>query len=337
MSPNAFTRMRRTPRILLIAAISVAVVFGLLLGTALVVTSEPGFFARYRGYKARVDTLATSSHAGLHCADCHSDGKGQTAYRVGLVGDFYQSLFVKSRVPAFTAMEPPSSNACRACHEEDWSTEESRTALVPHPAHLRVASETRECVTCHKWTAHQENYMEKHHKMPFSSVCASFQCHVGWKQPNTCASCHHSLNKDPKGWKTVHRETVRENGPNGCLEKCHKSEQCRQCHTTGKRPEFKITLVEAQVKSIEDLHVRKDWLKQHGKVALADEKRCYICHQSKAECKACHSNRPAFHGAANSWIGKHQDVAKGEREKGCYFCHSKSRCDTCHKKFKEMQ
>ena len=84
------------------------------------------------------------------------------------IADFYTSLVThETRCRAFFKFAPPTREACLACHEDDWSTEATRTERIPHPAHLRVASETRDCVDCHKWTAHLETYMEKHKTMPF--------------------------------------------------------------------------------------------------------------------------------------------------------------------------
>jgi hypothetical protein len=216
----------------------------------------------------------------------------------------------------------------------DWSDNAKRTAKIPHPAHLRVADEPRECVKCHKWTAHEESYMQKHKSMPFSTVCASFGCHVGWKTTDECGSCHHSLQEGKGEWKKVHRVTVQAFGPNGCLESCHDAGQCRQCHTTGKRPEFKSGGV-AGVTQIEREHVKKSWLAKHGSFALADERKCLVCHVSEGECQDCHAKRPAFHGSPSTWLTKHKDLAKNKKR--CLTCHQQKFCDDCHKQFKEMR
>ena len=176
--------------------------------------------------------------------------------------------------------------------------------------------------------------MQKHKSMPFSTVCASFGCHVGWKTTDECGSCHHSLQEGKGEWKKVHRVTVQAFGPNGCLESCHDAGQCRQCHTTGKRPVFKSGGV-AGVTQIEREHVKKTWLAKHGSFALADETKCLVCHVSEGECQDCHAKRPAFHGSPSTWLTRHKDLAKNKKR--CLTCHQQKFCDDCHKQFKEMR
>lgn len=340
MTPVAEKNARDRGRIPIVVALvvaSVAVVLLVSLVFALYVSAKPGFFGRYRGMAQQYATLQTSAHKGLPCSDCHLDKRGPVAYRLALVGDFYRSLFVKDRMPTFTRMAEPTRAQCLKCHEQDWSMDAKRTALVPHPAHLRVSTEPRACVTCHRWTAHEETYMTKHRAMPFSTVCAYFGCHVGWKQPNQCPTCHHILTASSAGWIRVHPQTVRANGPNGCLESCHDVTQCRTCHTTGKTPAFNTTRAQATVRAIEVLHVKPNWVSQlHGKQALLDQSRCFVCHQSVGECQACHSQRPAFHGSTDTWIGRHKTVAK-DNTRRCLECHKAVFCRNCHAQFKAMR
>lgn len=313
-----------------IAVLVVAVII------ALGFTSRPSFLARYESLERSFKTLDSSGHTGLRCDQCHVDSRAGVVRTAARVGDFYRGLVSTPSEPSFMRVGEVASERCLTCHEEDWSDDAKRTSKIPHPAHLRVASETRECVTCHKWTAHEEAYMEKHKAMPFSGVCASFGCHVGFKQPDECKTCHHTL-QDAKGeWKEIHPQTVRSSGPNGCLESCHDADQCRLCHTTGKRPEFTGNVAQTGMKAIEREHVKKDWLKKHGSLALKDQQKCMACHVSLGECQDCHQRRPAFHGAKSTWLNKHQKLAKNN-EKRCLACHEQPWCDECHKQFKEMR
>jgi hypothetical protein len=148
-----------------------------------------------------------------------------------------------------------------------------------------------------------------------------------------CANCHHTLDK--ADWKLDHPKVVQTAGANGCLERCHGIDQCRQCHTTGKTPTVSGPAVQAGMQEIQTLHVQKTWIAQHGTVALKDRAQCEKCHVSDSECKACHARRPAFHGPQSTWIGTHKNFAKDKRR--CYECHQSTWCDACHKQFKEMR
>lgn len=313
----------------LLAALVVAVV------VAVVLTSRPSFLGGYHSYERRYTAMQTSLHSGLACGDCHVDSRGTVVREAALVGDFYRGLVSKPDAPVFVKLQPPTRAACLSCHREDWSDNATRTARIPHPAHLRVAEETRNCVDCHKWTAHEEAYLERHKEMPFSTVCASFGCHVGTKTAKECASCHHELAGDAGGWKLVHYKTVQASGPNGCLETCHDADQCRMCHTTGKRPDFSAGALSSGVKAIERQHVKPDWLEKHGGMALSNDAVCFDCHVSPAECDDCHAQRPAFHGPKSTWLSRHKTFAKNERR--CLTCHEKKWCDDCHAQFKEMR
>ena len=321
------------PRWVLWVALGIVAVLAIGIVVGLYATSRPSFYARYRLYKRNYTTLQSSAHEGLRCGQCHGGTTGAVGY-AARVGDFYRGIAKTPKQPIFVELSTPMSDACRKCHMYDWSDNAKRTAKIPHPAHLRVADEPRECVKCHKWTAHEESYMQKHKSMPFSTVCASFGCHVGWKTTDECGSCHHSLQEGKGEWKKVHRVTVQAFGPNGCLESCHDAGQCRQCHTTGKRPAFKAGGV-AGVTQIEREHVKRNWLAKHGAFALADESKCLICHVSEGECQDCHAKRPAFHGSPSTWLTRHKDLSKNKKR--CLTCHKQRFCDDCHKQFKEMR
>jgi hypothetical protein len=172
--------------------------------------------------------------------------------------------------------------------------------------------------------------------MPFSTVCASYPCQVGYKPAKDCKNCHHQLQQSLGVWKTEHPKIVAEMGPNGCMEKCHNAEQCRTCHTTGKAPPFAKTIAASTVTAIEAAHVKADWLSTHGAFALTDQSKCMTCHVTLSECQDCHSKRPAFHGSdTTAWIGTHKNVSKDRRR--CLACHKNDWCEDCHKQFKEMR
>jgi hypothetical protein len=311
------------------------VVLAVLIGVPLASADSAGFFSRYKNLSQSYERLESSSHKGLPCGACHFDRRNVLVRDLALAGDFYANILGKQASPIFTAFQAPTNDACLGCHRGDWSMESSRTAQVPHPAHLRVAAETRDCVKCHKWTAHEESYMQKHKAMPFSGVCVAYGCHVGTKKTDECSGCHHSLAKGD--WKAEHPKLVRVAGPNGCLESCHEIAQCRECHTTGKQPHVQGVAVQAGLQAIQILHVKPDWIERHGSIARDEQPQCMKCHVSDGECRACHARRPAFHGPQNSWIGTHKNVAKDNERRCVTACHEKPWCDECHKQFKEMR
>ena len=332
MSPsNSGSRRGLVIGLIVVAGVAVLV---LLVAVPLVVTSSPAFFSRYSTLSRRYSTLQTSAHRNLNCSDCHGEARGPVMYRLALVGDFYSSLFSKQKQPAFVKFENPGREQCVKCHLGAWSYQLARTSEVPHPAHLRVSTEKRDCTTvCHKWTAHEEAYMAKHKTMPFSGVCVTFGCHVGYKQPDQCDKCHHTIRPDKAAWKTAHPEVVRTMGANACLEKCHDSKQCQLCHTTGKMPVFAGLNAQSGTKALEAMHAKKDWIQQHGTQALLAPAKCQICHISEGECKDCHSIRPAFHGSTKTWLVAHKPLGKNKAR--CLACHTEAWCKACHDQFKE--
>jgi hypothetical protein len=326
------------PKALAWALLGVAALLVAAVCVAAVIASRPAFFARYPRIARNYTTLESSAHKGLRCDDCHAGGRNVVVREAALVADFYRGLFGKPRTPSFVRLAEPTNDECLACHRYDWSMEATRTMKVPHPAHLRVASETRPCVTCHRWVAHEETYTQQHKAMPFSVVCASFPCHVGVKPAADCGNCHHQLQPSLDVWRArIHPQVVRSYGPNACLEQCHTADQCRTCHTTGRTPVLPGTIADqSSVSAIERAHVKPDWLTQHGGFALQDQTKCLTCHVSEGECQDCHSKRPAFHGSQTTWLAAHQPLGKANRQR-CLTCHQESWCTDCHNQFKAMR
>lgn len=325
----------RRGRIAAIAGAVVLVLAVVAVSAALIATSRVAFFERYQGLERRHTMLASSGHSGVDCVVCHTDPANALVADVRRVGEFYRSLVSTSTELSFVRFDPPTNAACLQCHLHEWSSDASRTADVPHPAHLRVADETRECVSCHKWVAHEEAYQAKHKTMPFSGVCASFGCHVGTVQRADCGTCHHALAPDQTAWKTQHAVVVRTMGPNACLQ-CHKASQCDECHTTGTATDLPSVVPTLGV-SVEARHVKADWVSQHGTVALEDPAVCTSCHISNGECLDCHAQRPAFHEPVSTWLVRHQPLGKDPDLPRCLTCHQKSWCDACHAQFKEQK
>jgi hypothetical protein len=293
------------------------------------------FFGRFHEVSQSYEEMQTSLHAEIECRACHAGSQGTVAYSLALVGDFYASIVSPADEPRFLEFESPTREACLACHETAWSHDIERTTRVPHPAHMSVAHETRECVECHKWTAHQETYMEEHKEMPFSGICVSYGCHVGFRSEDQCTSCHHALRDEAEDWLVEHPRVAQTIGTSSCLETCHDADQCRLCHTTGETPVFDGLQTQTGLEEIERLHVAADWSDTHGPTALEDESKCMQCHVSDGECRACHAHRPASHDPVETWISSHKDVVDPDDDVRCLTCHEQSWCDECHELFKE--
>jgi hypothetical protein len=337
---EAFSRARaRLPR-RTGTVLFVALVAGLLaLVIAVVVTARPAFLGSYAGLEREYETLMASAHSDVGCDGCHVEtGREAAAYQIALVGDFYGGLVDKQDRPQYVRIETPTNEACLSCHREDWSDDASRTTQIPHPAHLRVSEVERECVECHKWTAHNEEYIDRHKEMPFSGVCASFDCHAGFKTVEECQTCHHAVQEEEPQWVEDHPQAVADIGPGACVEECHTDDQCRQCHTTGERPEFPAVMVDPELRTIEREHVKDDWMQTHGDFGLEDDTLCFECHVDTAECDACHSIRPEFHGSEDTWLNKHADFVEDEEdERRCLTCHEKDWCEECHEQFEDVR
>ncbi|MBW6467637.1 MAG: hypothetical protein K0B85_00525 [Coriobacteriia bacterium] len=316
---------------------AVLVVLAILIAVPVVVVSaSPGFFSRYHDLEINAEELQISMHAGIGCRRCHAATQGTLAYGIALVGDFYVGLVRPAGVPAFLEFETPGREACLSCHATAWSHQMERISRVPHPAHPRLASETRECVGCHKWTAHQELYAEEHKEMPFSGICVSYGCHVGFRSEDQCTSCHHVLRDEDEDWLAEHPTIAQTIGTNACLEVCHDAGQCRLCHTTGERPVFDGLQAETGLEDIERQHMDPQWRVEHGPTALEDQTKCSRCHISDGECRACHAHRPVSHDPVETWIADHKNVVEPDDDKRCVTCHQRSWCDECHDLFKEM-
>lgn len=332
---SAFDHLMHPDRRLKIAIGAVLILIAIAIAVPLVLMSRPAYFAERLGYEEMYAALEESTHVGIGCSDCHGRSGQAVRDAAAATGEFYRSFFVDTGAPLYVDMQAPTREACLACHETDWFHDTERITRIPHPAHLAVRREVRDCVGCHKWTAHQEDELENHQTMPFSGVCASYGCHVGWNEPGTCVNCHHSLEEEEGAFATAHPDIVLASGDNTCLESCHDIKQCQQCHTTGVSPDFGPVDVESALKEIEALHVRATWVVQHGTKALEDQSKCMRCHVSTGECDSCHERRPDSHGPGDTWIGQHKNA--NAEEPRCITCHDAVWCEDCHRQFKEMR
>ena len=321
-------------RVALLAGLAVvAVLIAIPLVVALV---APGYvYGSFHDASQNLEEMETSLHADIACRSCHSGSQGTLSYGASVVGDFYANLVSSADEPRFIVFDTPTNSACLSCHEGAWSHDAEQVERVPHPAHMSVSHETRDCVQCHKWTAHEETYMEEHKEMPFSGICVSYGCHVGFRSEDECTSCHHALRDEDEDWLVAHPQVAQTIGTSSCLETCHNADQCQLCHSTGERPEFDGLQTKTGLEAIERLHVAADWSETHGPIALEDQSKCMQCHITDGECRACHSERPASHDPVETWIADHKEVVDPDDDVRCMTCHERSWCDECHEAFEE--
>ena len=314
---------------LLVAGL-VAVVLMIMAAFAVYSVSNSRFYNNYSSLKAKYKTWSKSSHKDVACIECHTE-PGGLSFKARSFGEFYKKVLVGAKYTSL--LEKPSKEACIKCHERPVAMLRV-LSKIPHRAHPDLNGIKKNCASCHKWLAHDEAYQAKHKKIPMNKVCLNYACHAGNQAKDECSSCHHKATTVAAEWKTVHKKMVDERGGNGCFDDCHKSEFCRNCHTTGAEVETGPV-----GKGQMDEHTKRSWAKRHGKWALEDESQCFVCHISKEHCNTCHKDRPASHGKKDKWIGSHKKVVKKEGDKGCLSCHErKNYCAKdkgCHKLFKE--
>lgn len=294
-----------------------------------------------------VDGCLGKCHDTKFCADCHNklkpvptshkdpswlhgpdpvvskDGKPQTAKPSA------------KHVAAFS--KPGGQSACAVCHG-DGGTKAAfckgcHKLDMPHPADGSTPYASQPGVHA---TAGKRD----------SGVCSN--CH---QFREICSNCHHAGSSDANPWLGQHGKSVNAAGnASGCLAKCHKKNDCVQCHTSRK-------VVPAS-------HGARDWLHRasltaqagHSSLFKKSPEPCTYCHGdggAKADfCMRCHKlempHPPGFGPPEGAQPSKENG---GEHMKGfqanppkwprgqygavqppCSSCHVSTFCDSCHHK-----
>ena len=259
-TPEAKRRLIIGSAIALIAVLLVVVLPGY-------IASRPAFFERYPTLAEKYEPWSTSTHVSAGCEGCHVQPGAltQTAYRAGMVGQFYLSLVSRSSAPkVFTK---PTNEACLSCHYDLRSVSPKGDLLIPHKAHVNILK--MKCVDCHNFLVHEKSPEGKH--TPPMAGC--LKCHDGDTAKNSCTACHTDkappeTHKAPD-WQIVHAEKANDE----CNE-CHKwtEKWCADCHA--KRPQS---------------HTR-DWREKHG-AQVKTHRSCEACHTGPF-CEKCHGEVP---------------------------------------------
>ena len=262
----------------------------------LVATSTPEFFSRYHLLEPPLREPRGLGARG-HRLPRRATRRSRSPNGVALIADFYTSLVTtETRCRRTSSSRRPRREACLAVPRGRLEHRRRRAPTrIPHPAHLRVASETRDCVDCHKWTAHLETYMDKHKKMPFSGVCVAYGCHVGTKTTEQCFDCHHVLHETA--------DAVEDGAPAGrrrppartpASSRATRSSSASSATRPARRPKF--TGLPDRGRHEGD----REAARQAGLDAAATtaprrsrtRQKCLLCHQSEGECDECHLQPP---------------------------------------------
>jgi hypothetical protein len=263
--PDGVSAPRRRRR-LIVAGVALALVALVLVPGYL--ASQPGFFSRYPGLGDEYVSWATSTHAEVTCQECHVPPRLQdrTLYRLKMTGEFYASLFSRSRTPA--VFGTPTDEACLVCHSDLRTVSPEGDLRIPHRAHVTILK--MHCVECHGFLVHEKSPAGKH--TPPMSGC--LRCHDGDTAKSACSACH--TDKDApashkgKDWLVAHGTQAADAA---CVS-CHKwaANWCADCHSQRPRSHG------------------ADWRATHGS-RVAKHRNCEACHPGSF-CIRCHGEVP---------------------------------------------
>lgn len=250
-----------------IAAVAAALL--LVVGLPGYLASRPSFFSRYPALEGRYKPWSVSSHAEAGCEACHiSPGLlARSGYRARMTGEFYVSLFWRTRVP--DVFGQPKDDACLVCHSDLRTVSPKGDLRIPHRAHVSILKVR--CVVCHRYLVHELSPEGRH--TPTMAGCLT--CHDGDKAKNACSACHTEKAAPDShrraGWLIEHGSTAADAKCQGC----HKwaKDWCADCHRQRPRSHG------------------KDWREAHG-AAVAKHRGCEACHAGPF-CVTCHGEVPS--------------------------------------------
>jgi len=187
------------------------------------------------------------------------------------------------------------------------------------------------CTSCHRVEMpHPDQFKQFHAKTGKSDPVQCQSCH---QFREICSNCHHIDSTTSQTWINAHGPSVSKNKADGCIEKCHKKEDCVACHTSRK-------VVPAS-------HKAKGFTKRpaattpaiHTTLYEQNAASCTFCHgdggPNAAFCKGCHKlDMPHKVDEGNTQKFLHKDeFGKQQYTKPmCANCHTQYFCDSCHHK-----
>ncbi len=269
-----------------------------------------------------VKACTESCHTAKFCVDCHTGRKVlPTSHKAaGWSKPIKKTVTVYGEKPAEPsakhALEAQKSiESCAVCHGEGGPN-------------------AKFCKSCHKLEMPHKAEFKTNHVSAKKNQAPCKQCH-NFKE--LCSNCHHIDSSFSKPWIQVHGTSVNNNGPAGCVEKCHPEKtDCVKCHTSRK-------VVPASHKKGNFVRDYSSKDAQHVQLYTKDGEICTYCHAGAAAelpnskfCKSCHKiempHPDGFgeKGAGNGGQHAEQFEAKKLKKATCTNCHKQSYCDSCH-------
>jgi nitrate/TMAO reductase-like tetraheme cytochrome c subunit len=280
--------------------------------------------------KSGLKACTDSCHSPKFCVDCHSNKKVYPA-------SHKDKTWTKPAKPAMTVYgKTPAAPAAK--HSLDAQKSIDSCAICHGSGGVNAAF----CKSCHKLDMPHPAEFKKQHVGGKKTPAVCRNCH-NWKE--MCSNCHHIGSSTPTGWVKVHGGSVNKNGAEGCVEKCHKKNDCVSCHQ--KR------------KAVPNSHKAKLFVRdysakaaQHAALYTKNADSCTYCHSGAAAelpnskfCTRCHGLKiphPAGFGLKSDSTpaqkdngGQHAELLKNAQSalpKTCANCHKVNYCDSCHHK-----
>jgi hypothetical protein len=295
-----------------------------------------------------VGSCGSSCHTAQFCVNCH------TSTNV-IPASHNAANFVHPATPAMTifGVEPAKATAGHAVAAQA-STE---TCAVCHGEGINAPF----CRACHGMDMPHDDQFRVLHSASDKAVCAN--CH-GFTE--VCSSCHHIGATATSLWMPEHGAMTIEHGSSTCIDKCHKQQDCVDCHQSqnvvpashnasnfvgggAHATAFKddptnclfchagdaATLANsAFCKGCHGLDMPHPVDGGAQKFAHADKIKdgtysrelCAKCH-AQVFCDACHHPQSV---ADKPWFTYHATIATGGNARECYSCHQETYCAACH-------
>ncbi len=269
--------------------------------------------------KSGVKSCTENCHSPKFCVDCH------TGKRV-VPASHRQARWTH---PASPSQSVYGESAAQVKAKHALAAQESIESC--EVCHGTGGANAKFCKSCHKLTVPHSDEFRKFHgatgrKNP--SVCRN--CH-GFKE--MCSNCHHVGASNRVPWIKRHGASVDKNGPETCVEKCHKKNDCVKCHQ-------RRDVVPGSHKRAGFVRKGGEALGTHAATYKKDGAICTFCHSgdqgnlpNSKFCKSCHK-LPMPHeindGSEQKFEHKEGFQKKTYKKSQCARCHEAKFCNNCH-------
>ena len=211
-------------------------------------------------------------------------------------------------------------------HGEEWELDPVDSVFYCYTCHKESF-----CTNCHGMEMpHPQEFIDSEHPEAVQTqMDKCVFCHQP-EETGFCDSCHHGTavewEYDPADvWQTQHADAVVANGTEGCLDRCHETNFCYDCHN--------------ELKPLPGSHKAADWLRKpaeevgvHADSFNGQPTSCEICHgegmpNKNTFCRSCHvleMPHPQDFKEFHAKTGRDNPTV-------CANCHTfKELCSDCH-------